>query len=46
MLNGRPGPAILDITMDAQMDVMEYSKLEKQNYSNFSEKLQKRHITK
>ena len=41
MLNGRPGPAILDITMDAQMDVMEYSKLEKQNYSNFSENLKK-----
>tara|TARA_Y200000002_G_C22671247_1_gene660138 strand:- start:335 stop:2059 length:1725 start_codon:yes stop_codon:yes gene_type:complete len=41
MLYGRPGPAILDITMDAQMEVTKNTNFEKQDYYNFNETLTK-----
>jgi acetolactate synthase I/II/III large subunit len=41
MLTGRPGPAVLDITMDAQTEVMENSNSENFDYYNFSETLAK-----
>jgi len=41
MLTGRPGPAVLDITMDAQTEVMENSNSENFSYSNFNKTLSK-----
>ena len=41
MLTGRPGPAVLDITMDAQTQVMENPNLENYIYYDFKETLNK-----
>ena len=41
MISGRPGPAVLDITMDAQMDTMEKNDVHSQNSPSFSESLNK-----
>ena len=39
MLTGRPGPAVLDITMDAQTDKMENPTSEDLDYYNFKQTL-------
>jgi acetolactate synthase-1/2/3 large subunit len=41
MISGRPGPAVLDITMDAQMDAIEMIEAEQQNFPSFGESLSK-----
>ena len=41
MVSGRPGPAVLDITMDAQMDAIEMIEAEPQNFASFGESLSK-----
>mgnify|MGYP001179003980 CR=1 FL=1 len=41
MLTGRPGPAVLDITMDAQTQIMENPNLENYNYYDFKNVLNK-----
>ena len=41
MLSGRPGPAVLDITMDAQAELMQNPGLKKLVYLDFKESLKK-----
>jgi acetolactate synthase-1/2/3 large subunit len=41
MLTGRPGPAVLDITMDAQTQIMENPNLENYNHYDFKNVLNK-----
>lgn len=41
MISGRPGPAILDITMDAQMDTINKIESITQNFPSFDESLSK-----
>ena len=36
---GRPGPAVLDITMDAQMETVENIEAQQQNLPSFEESL-------
>ena len=39
MMSGRPGPAVLDITMDAQMETVENIEAQQQNLPSFEESL-------
>ena len=39
MMSGRPGPAVLDITMDAQMETVENIEAHQQNLPSFEESL-------
>ena len=39
MMSGRPGPAVLDITMDAQMETLEITEHEPENLPLFNESL-------
>ena len=39
MMLGRPGPAVLDITMDAQMETVENIEAQQQNLPSFEESL-------
>jgi len=41
MVTGRPGPAVLDITMDAQMELMEKNDVQLPNFISFTESLNK-----
>jgi acetolactate synthase-1/2/3 large subunit len=45
MITGRPGPAVLDITMDAQTELMEKNDVQVPNFISFSESLNKGLLT-
>jgi len=45
MISGRPGPAVLDITMDAQMEVLSNIETKQQNTPSFGECLSKGFLT-